>query len=48
MFLKRNILSKKENDVNLLSYEDLISIDGIAFSRKKFLALENTHQAISG
>ena len=44
----KRLLSKKENDINLLSYEDLINIDGIAFSRKKFLALENTHQAISG
>lgn len=41
----KRLISKKENDINSLSYEDLIGIDGIAFSRKKFVALENTLKA---
>ena len=32
----KRLISKKENNINSLVYEDLISIDGIAFSRKKF------------
>ena len=44
----KRLLSKKENNIGSLAYEDLISIDGIAFSRKKFVALENTHKASNG
>ena len=41
----KRLISKKENNINSLVYEDLISIDGIAFSRKKFSASENTLEA---
>ena len=41
------LLVKKESDENSLAYEDLISIDGIAFSRKKFVVSENTLRASS-
>ena len=44
----KRLLSKKENNIGSLAYEDLISIDGIAFSRRKFVALENTHKASNG
>ena len=39
------LISKKKCDKKVLDFEDLINIDGIAFSRKKFKPQQNTLNA---
>ncbi len=41
----KRLMIKKDNDQKKLDYEDLINIDGIAFSRTKFISKENTLKA---
>ena len=38
-------MQKKDNSIENLDYEDLINVDGIAFSRKKFVSQANTLKA---
>ena len=41
----KRLIIKKDNNQKQLDYEDLINIDGIAFSRKKFTTKANTLKA---
>ena len=41
----KRLMQKKDNSVEILDYEDLINVDGIAFSRKKFVSQANTLKA---
>ncbi len=41
----KRLMQKKDNSIENLDYEDLINVDGIAFSRKKFVSQANTLKA---
>ena len=44
----KRLMQKKDNSIEILDYEDLINVDGIAFSRKKFVSQANTLKASNG